>query len=136
MYYSVEETSDGISKIASQISSVIQVKLFQYRDYHEEVLISVLVIRKYPKLVDLLNQCWKVEPHERGSSYADFISQLQTIGSDIGRPDRKSERKSESWNKNEFLPLKRDEGMVYEICLGMPVPKIGVSEKVSVTKNF
>ena len=75
-----------------------------------------LVIRKYPKLIDLLNQCLEIEPEERGSSYADFISKLQMIGSDIGRDDRDSGKK-ESWNKNEILPLNKEEGRIFEIFL-------------------
>jgi len=79
-----------------------------YLENNKPDLIGHSVIRKYPKLIDLLNQCLEIEPEERGSSYADFISKLQMIGSDIGRDDRDSGKK-ESWNKNEILPLNKEE---------------------------
>ena len=69
------------------------------------------MIRHYPKLIALLNKCLEMEPADRCSSFAEIVSRMQTIGSEIGKPDEET-GEIESWNKNHILPLNMDEGRV------------------------
>ena len=69
------------------------------------------MIRHYPKLIALLNKCLEMEPTDRCSSFAEIVSRMQTIGSEIGKPDEET-GEIESWNKNHILPLNMDEGRV------------------------
>jgi len=55
-----------------------------------------------------------MEPTDRCSSFAEIVSRMQTIGSEIGKPDEET-GEIESWNKNHILPLNMDEGRVYSI---------------------
>ena len=54
-----------------------------------------------------------MEPTERGSSFAEIVSKMQTIGSEIGKTDEET-GDIESWNKNHILPLNMEEGRVFD----------------------
>ena len=54
-----------------------------------------------------------MEPTERGSSFAEVVSKMQTIGSEIGKTDEET-GDIESWNKNHILPLNMEEGRVFD----------------------
>ena len=45
------------------------------------------------------------------NTYAEIVSRMQTIGSEIGKPDEET-GEIESWNKNHILPLNMHEGRV------------------------
>ena len=53
-----------------------------------------------------------MEPTERSSSFAEILSRMKTIGSEIGKTDEES-GEIESWNKNHLLPLNMREGRVF-----------------------
>ena len=42
-----------------------------------------------------------MEPVDRCSSFAEIVSRMQTIGSEIGKPDEET-GEIESWNKNHI----------------------------------
>ena len=54
-----------------------------------------------------------MEPTERGSSFAEIVSKMQTVGSEIGKTDEET-GDIESWNKNHILPLNMEEGRVFD----------------------
>ena len=54
-----------------------------------------------------------MEPIERGSSFAEIVSKMQTVGSEIGKTDEET-GDIESWNKNHILPLNMEEGRVFD----------------------
>ena len=54
-----------------------------------------------------------MEPTERGSIFAEIVSKMQTIGSEIGKTDEET-GDIESWNKNHILPLNMEEGRVFD----------------------
>lgn len=61
----------------------------------------------------MLNKCLEMEPTERGSSFAEIVSRMQTIGSEIGKTDEET-GEIESWNKNHILPLNMEEGRGFQ----------------------